>query len=60
VELLEDPLRPFIEFRIGRIHFARPVIVETDLLELLLEALGILLDRYTWVYFVLERVLLGI
>ena len=43
VELLEDPLRPLVVFRIGGVHLAVPVVRETKRTDLLAEAVHVLL-----------------
>ena len=45
VELLEDPLRPLIEGRVGRGDHLRPVVIEAKLLQLSGEGLNVLLGK---------------
>ncbi len=56
--LHESPLRPFVERRVARAHFAVPVIAETDFLELRYISVDVLERRFLGVLTGLDGVLL--
>ena len=45
VQFQKNPLRPFVIARIGGVHFARPVVTESDLCQLAFEPLDVLRRR---------------